>query len=384
MATFDRSDSMKICFMAGTLEHGGAERQLFYMLQALCQGGAAPRVFCFDRGEHWEERIRALGVPVTWVGQSQSRLARLVRVLRELRSDPPDVFQSQHFFANAYVGLSAFLLGVHGIGAMRSEAVAEMKSNGVTGGWLNLNLPPIIAANSRLAIDQAIARGVPRSRLYFLPNVVDTQRFKPDGRSAERPLTLLAVGRLTKQKRFDRFVSALGRLRAELNVEVRGWIVGPTQDQAIRKELEAQAARLGLFPEGLQFLGGVSDMAPLYQQADLCVLTSDFEGTPNVLLEAMASGLPVVATKVGGVPEIVQHGATGFVVGREDMEGLVAALVQLVSNAPQRTEMGCRAREYVEEKHSLKRLPAYLSDLYSMVLPARRPWKLGVVEGTPV
>src|SRR5688572_33469209 len=94
--------SLKICFVAGTLEHGGAERQLFYMLQALCQTGASPRVLSMDRGEFWENRIKALQVPVDCVGDRPSRLARLVRVLKELWKDPPDVLQSQHFFTNAY------------------------------------------------------------------------------------------------------------------------------------------------------------------------------------------------------------------------------------------------------------------------------------------
>ena len=256
--------SLRIWFMAGTLEHGGAERQLLYMLQALHRGGASLRVLCFDHGEFWEEPIRSLGVPVTWVGQRQSRLARLFRVLRGLRDGPPDVFQSQHFFANAYVGLCGRLLGIATIGALRSEGTAEMQKNGLVGGWLNLHLPPLIAANNRNVIQQAIARGISPENLYFLPNAVDTQRFKPAGTSAARPLTLLAVGRLSREKRFDRFISALGRLRTELNRDVRGWIVGPTQDHGLRKELEAGAAKLGLFPGCLQFLGGISNMAPLF------------------------------------------------------------------------------------------------------------------------
>jgi glycosyltransferase involved in cell wall biosynthesis len=377
------SARMRICFLAGTLEHGGAERQLFYMLQALCRGGVPARVLCFDQGEYWEAPIRSLGVPVTWIGQARSRLARLLRVLRELRNDPPDVFQSQHFFANAYVGLAGFLCRLPAIGAMRNEGSAELQSNGMIGGWLNLHAPPVIAANSWLAIKQAIARGVQRSRLHFLPNVVDTTRFKPNGDSVHRPLTLLAVGRITKQKRFDRFVSVLGRLRAELRREVRGCIVGPDQDHALRQQLESQAARLGLYPGYLEFRGGISDMGPVYQQADVCVLTSDYEGTPNVLLEAMASGLPVVATKVGGVPEIVRHGTTGFVIERDDARGLESALEQLISNASLRLGMGRRARDYVEDNHSLERLPQYLDNLYDFALPARRPWKLDAVESTP-
>lgn len=374
---------LNICFLAGTLEHGGAERQLFYMLRALCQHGVAVRVLSLDHGEFWEGPIQSLGVPVTWVGQHQSRLARLFRVLRELRNDPPALFQSQHFFANAYVGLAARFLGVPAIGAMRNEETAERRENGPIGGWLNLHLPRNIAANSKVAIQQAIARGVPPDHLYFLPNVVDTQRFKPAGGAAVTPVTLLTVGRLTKQKRFDRFISVLGRLRAESNLKVRGWIVGPAQDRRLREELEAQAGQLGLLPERLTFLGGVSDMGPLYQQADICVLTSDFEGTPNVLLEAMASGLPVVATKVGGVPEIVQHGQSGLLVDRGDAEGLFTAMVELVNNSTLRMEMGRRAREYVEKHHSVERLPAYLEGLYTLALPRHRALNSGVIERTP-
>ena len=304
MAVAEGVAGLRICFLAGTLEHGGAERQLFYMLQSLCQRGTNVRVLSLDRGQFWEEPIRSLGVVVTWVGERRSRLARLVRIVKEVRSEMPDLVQSQHFFANAYAALAGILLGTKGVGAIRNEGDVEMQSNGAIGGRLNLRLPRMIAVNSRFAIKQAIARGVSSSRLYFLPNAVDTGRFKPADRSDERPLTLVAVGRVARQKRFDRFISALGRLRSELKTEVRGWIVGPTGDEHLRAELEAQGAKLGLYPGCLRFLGGVSDMGRVYQEADICVLTSDFEGTPNVLLEAMAAGLPVVATQVGGVPEI--------------------------------------------------------------------------------
>ena len=246
----------KICFLAGTLEHGGAERQLFYVVQALCRHGVSPRVLCFDQRQFWEDRIRSLGVPVSWVGQRQSRLTRLGRVLKELRSDPPDVFQSQHFFANAYVALGAAALRIRGVGAIRNEGTAELLKNGRIGGWINLHLPSLIAANSRLAIRQALQLGIPSSRLFFLPNVVDTQCFRPAAHATRRSLTMVSVGRLVKEKRFDRFITILGRLRTEFGLDVKGWIVGPTQDPTVRKDLQDQAARAGLFPRFLHFLGG--------------------------------------------------------------------------------------------------------------------------------
>ena len=376
---------LKLCFLAGTLEHGGAERQLFYTLQALCQAGATPRLLSLDQGEFWEDTIKALGICVTCVGDQPARLTRLFRVMKELRKNPPDVLQSQHFYANAYVSVAAWLLQASGIGAMRNNGRTEVSGSGPLGGWLNLRLPRTIAANSQMAIQYALAQGVPASRLYFLPNVVDTDWFKPSSPCSKGPLTLIAVGRLVKQKRLDRFISLVGRLRTDFRLDVRGLIVGPgCQNEDLRPELENQARSLGLFPDIVQFRGGVSDIRSVYHEADVCVLTSDFEGTPNVLLEAMSSGLPVVSTKVGGVPDIVRHGRTGFLAAPDDLDGLLVALVELVKNSELRTEMGQRARAYVEENHSLHRLPVYLSGLYELALPAPRHSAAPVVQGTSI
>src|SRR2546425_9569583 len=76
--------ALKVCFLAGTLEHGGAERQLFYWLRTLRQCGARPCVFSLDQGEFWEDPIRKLGVRVVWVGQERARLRRLFRLAKEL------------------------------------------------------------------------------------------------------------------------------------------------------------------------------------------------------------------------------------------------------------------------------------------------------------
>jgi glycosyltransferase involved in cell wall biosynthesis len=128
-----------------------------------------------------------------------------------------------------------------------------------------------------------------------------------------------------------------------------------------------------LSPDSLQFRDTVFDMRPVYHDAAVCLLTSDHEGTPNVLLEAMASGVPVVATRVGGVPGIVQHGQTGFLHEPNALESFVADTFELVMNSRLRTEMGRRARAFVEDRHSLQRLPAYLSGLYQQALPAKQP-----------
>ena len=163
----------------------------------------------------------------------------------------------------------------------------------------------------------------------------------------------------------DRFLQVLSQLRSRVAYQVEGLIVG---DGPLRPVLERQARSLKLLPNTVQFRGQVADVRSVYPQADIFVLTSDWEGTPNVVMEAMASGLPVVASAVGDVPRLVQHGVTGYVISPNDEDAFVETLVSLVQQPEKRHNMGRRAREHIEEHYSLDRLPDYLSRLYQQVL----------------
>ncbi len=355
----------RITFLAGTLGQGGAERQLFYILQTLRQNQVQLRLLCLTQHEFWESRIQDLGVPVTWVGQSPSRLLRLRRIISELRKERPDVLQSQHFYTNLYVAAAARLLGIREIGAVRNNVISEIGDGGrLLGGW-SLRAPRTLAANSRAALQTAVALGVPTARGYLLPNVVDTDRFKPGTKAESGCCRIVAIGRLVEQKRFDRFIRILAQVREKSSSPVQGILIGTGP---LREQLEKQAAGLGFSPETLEFRGEVPDLAPVYREADILALTSDWEGTPNVVLEAMASGLAVVATKAGGVADIVQHGQTGFLAEPADEKFLVETLLQLVTQPGLRKQTGAQARAHVETHHSIKCLPHFLDGLYKMTL----------------
>lgn len=357
--------AINVCFVAGTLGQGGSERQLYYMLAALREAGARPELLCLTRGEFWEDRIRALGVPIAWVGQHASRLARLTRIIRALRIRRPDVLQSQHFYTNLYAAAAARLLRFREIGALRSDPMTDVRENGAVLGRLSLIAPRTIVANSGIAVRRAVELGVPPGRLHMLPNVVDLAQFGPAPHEKSGVVTLLAVGRLGPEKRFDRLLFVLAALRESCSTPFRALIVG---DGPERHTLERQAFDLGLLHAVVEFRGPVAAVGPVYRESDVLVLTSDWEGTPNVILEAMASGLTIVSTRVGGVPEIVTHGETGYLVDRDDTRALRQALERLVDNRSLRLEMGQRAREYVLAQHSLQQLPHRLTTLYHSVL----------------
>jgi len=356
---------LKVCFVAGTLGRGGAERQLFHIATALVANGAGVHVLSLTAGEPWEQRLVDRGISVDCVGARPNRALRLAHISGAVRRHRPDIVQSVHFFTNLYVTGAARVGGAREIGAIRNDVLSEIRSSGAVLGRLSLRMPRLIAANSRAAIARATELGVPEARLHLLQNVIDTDDFTPAAGRHDEGLTILSVGRCVPQKRFDRFLSILSRLRRATDLPVKGIVIG---SGPLEPQLARQAHELNLLPDGVEFRSAVDDMPSVYREADVFVLTSDFEGTPNVVLEAMATGLPVVATRVGGVPELVVQDQTGCIFAPNDEGRAVEFLRTLAEDRGARDSMGRRARERALDSHSLARLPGILEALYSRVL----------------
>jgi glycosyltransferase involved in cell wall biosynthesis len=134
-----------------------------------------------------------------------------------------------------------------------------------------------------------------------------------------------------------------------------------------RARLEAQAAHLGL-AEQVHFVGHQQDVRPWLAAFDVCVLSSDWEGMSNAILEAMAAGLPVVATAVGGTPEVVVDGVTGFLVPPRDPQALADAILRLLRDPDLRRRMGEAGRAHVTEHFSVEQMVHKRERLYEELL----------------
>jgi len=180
----------------------------------------------------------------------------------------------------------------------------------------------------------------------IIPNGVDLELFKTRDRDWSSP-RLLSVGRIVHQKGLDLAMHALGGLK-ELNWEWRIAGDGP-QMQA----LQSLAQELGI-DDRVFFLGWQSreQIRESYRQANVFLFPSRHEGMPNAILEAMSSGLPVIATCIAGNEELVIQGQTGYLVPSEDIESLQDELKQLLNNSALRQQMGEASRRRVEENYS--------------------------------
>lgn len=356
----------RIALVAGTLGQGGAEKQLVYMARALRDAGAEVRVYCLTRGEYYERALAETGLAPEWVGRFAAPPLRTLALAAALRRFRPNVVQSAHFYTNLYVAMAATLVGAIGIGAARNDVVHEVRYNGVWGRWL-LRAPSALIVNSYAARDNAEALGCLKDSIHVLPNVIDLEAFDLVAASAPRPvnepLVVAGVGTFVPQKRFDIFLRVIAAARAQ-GARVRGVLAG---DGPERAALGTLAATLDLGSDAITFAGRRNDIPVLLRNADVLMLTSDHEGFPNVVLEAMAASLPVVCTAAGDARAIVDHGVTGYVTELGDAVGLTEHLVALSRPGGERRKFGQAGRRRVETQYAYGNLAAKLAAIHRAV-----------------
>jgi len=211
----------------------------------------------------------------------------------------------------------------------------------------------ILSGNSRAGNDDyAEWIGVPPERVKYVGNAIENGIGPlPVGPADIIPsvASILGVFRLSEEKRPLLFLDICEQVKSvvpSLQVLIAG--VGPMQ-----AELTAEIRKRGV-SDYVKLLGRRNDVLKLMQLSSLLLLTSVFEGTPNVVLEAQALGLPVVATSVGGIPDVVINGETGFLTGVNGKEALVQACIRILSDECLRTRMGEAAKSHVAKLFSLK------------------------------
>lgn len=366
-------ESLRIALIAGTLGQAGAEKQLVYMARSLRDAGADLRVYSLTKGEFYEAHLRELGLEPRWFGRFGSiRFAniplRLASLAAKLASFRPHIVQSGHFFCNMHAGLCGRLSGALSIGAMRNDLERELKASGRLT-WPLLRLPSVIMANSRAALRGIDEFGVEPDSVVIMDNVIDLEdfdaRLRP-GASAWDPAgppVAMAVGRMHREKRFDRYLSALALARAASPI-LRGVIVG---DGPQWPDLCQQAHDLGLLPDGVVFLGRRNDVPALLGRADMLVLSSDHEGCPNVLMEAMAARRAVVTTPAGDAGVLVEDGVSGYVVPFDDVQAMADRMTRLAESQELRRRMGEAGRRHVEQTRSYDGLASHLLSAYEAI-----------------
>jgi glycosyltransferase involved in cell wall biosynthesis len=358
-----------IGLVIGQLCHGGAERQLYELVRGLDAHRYRCIVYCLsDVVAPYGPLIERAGAVLRVLPRARHLdLGRVRSLARLLRADRVHLVHAFLFQANAYAWLACRRAGIprlvtsarncQGIGHLR-DLVNRLAFRGSDA---------ILCNGEAVRAFVRLHYGAPVGRCVVIPNGVDTDRFAP----ASAPVAgqrVVTVARLVPQKDVELFIEAAVLLHREAP-STRFAIVG---DGPSRPDLEALAAARGL-GDALAFLGARTDVPEILRSAQVFWLASAVEGLPNVVLEAAASGLPVVARDVGACREIVRHGLTGYLVGTRDPEPFVRHTLPLLADPARAREMGRAGRAVVEDHFSLTQMVRATARLYDELLGTRVP-----------
>jgi L-malate glycosyltransferase len=367
------SPPIRVGFVVHVMQVAGAEVLVAETVRRL-RGSVEPTVFCLDAPGALGEQLRGEGVEVVCLGRRPGRDWRAAwRLAREARARRVEVLHAHQYTPFFYSALARVLLG-GGVRLLLTEHGRHYPDV----------VRPLRRAVNRLVLDrladavnaccafsaEGLARvdGFAGGRIEIIENGIDLSRYRQAGdRTAlRRELGLdpdrryvVTVARFHPVKDHATLLRAFAAAavsRPDVDLLLAG-------DGPLRADLERLAAELGI-ADRARFLGVRSDVPELLEACDLFALTSVSEAASLTLLEAMASGLAVVVTDVGGNPEIVRDGVEGLLVPRGDAAATATALGQLLDDPARAAALGAAGRARVEGRYHLHRTIAAYFDLY--------------------
>jgi glycosyltransferase involved in cell wall biosynthesis len=326
------------------------------------------------------ETANATGLEVHSIPERFAFDPQVVRALRKLvKLLDPDIIQTHQVKSHFLVRLSGVWRTRHWIAfhhGYTRDAKRTLIYNQLDR-W-SLRVPSQIVTVCRPFKVQLSSIGVPQSRITVLHNAISPDWLNERGKTDELANAaqdrcmnrhgderlVLAVGRLSEEKAFTELIFAMDQLRRlRPDLFVRLVIVGDGPEKA---RIERTVRGLNL-QDRVALPGHVPDIRPYYRGADIVAISSLSEGSPNALLEAMAAGVPVVATSVGGIPEIVTDKQTAILVEPRNPVAMASAMNLLLSNRSLSESLVCKAREVIKTRHSPQCRTRFLVDLYKRV-----------------
>ncbi len=385
-------DRTRLLMFVNGFAMGGTERHVVNLGRALDRSKFDIHLACFRRWGHFLDEIQTSRLPILEYGidslHNRRTLREQLRFVRDLRRHRIQIVHTYNFYPNVFALPAARL-------ARAPRVVASIRDTGVYQTpmqkrvqRLACRLADCIVVNAEAVRRWLVEEGYPRAKIAVIRNGVDLSRFKgqDDGGRLRRELgvpphapIVAVVSRLHELKGLDDFLVAAAALAAR-HRDVRFLIVGDrlavkdgavVTDDAYRAGLEGLAQRLGI-ADRVVFTGFRPDVPELLHEVAVSVLPSLSEGLSNFLLESMAAGVPVVATRVGGSPEAVEDGETGILVPARDAARLARAIDALLSGPDLARRMGQAGKRRMAEHFSLDGMARATERLYRSLMNGRR------------
>ena len=362
----------RVMHLIEDLEYGGAERQLITIAKGTDLKKYKVQVCCLSHAGAMAMELEETGVAVhVLCKRGKFDIKILLKLVKLLKSQKIDVLHTHVFTASFWGRLaSIFVPGLRIVQHEHSHFSLQSRIRWFLDRLMSIKSDMVIAVSAELERSSKRRMKNIRKKLQLVQNgsiAVDQLASVKSAATLRgtngRYKTVAIIGSLEPRKDHDTFLRAAKIVRAR-NPKTRFLIVG---DGPLRCKLETEAANLGL-NGSVNFIGWQSDVLPVLKKSDVYVSSSTTEGTSVALLEAMAAGLPVVCTRVGGNPEIVEHGERGLLVPKRDSRALAEAISYVLENPETGYRLAENGRRYVFQHFSAKRMISQIEKIYDDVL----------------
>jgi glycosyltransferase involved in cell wall biosynthesis len=384
-------EPVRLMEFVGDFGVGGTERQFVNLGLALDPSRFALWFGCLHRWGHHLGEIGAHGVPILDYGVLTFKDPRVIgaqlRLARDIRRFGIQIVHTYNFYANVFAIPAAKIAGSRVVASIRDMGVYLSPKKRLMQRHI-CRLADRILVNASAIRDWLIADGYDADRITVIPNGIDLARFEQPKVSgsvhAEFGIPIRAplvgvVGRVTRFKGLEDFLKAAATIALRYPTAhflIVGEGIGRTatlaRDEEYRQELKQLAAQLGI-QDRVVFTGFRADVERIFASLSVSVQPSLSEGLSNVVLESMATGLPVVATRVGGTSEAVEDGVNGLLVPPGDPAALAQAVCGLLAEPTLAASLGAAARSSVMERFSIKRLATTTGSFYESLLHGNVP-----------
>jgi glycosyltransferase involved in cell wall biosynthesis len=299
----------------------------------------------------------------------------ILNIAERLRGGHFSLIHTHGYKTDFFGGLAAKLAGVRGVATvhLHTETSCRLRLYKIIDLFALRFFPKVIAVSEHLR-QELISRGLSKEKVVTIHAAIDLEAFLGGVPHNDRNLrdilnigndqhVISIVGRLTPQKGHGYFLKGAKRILEALP-QTRFLVIG---DGPLRMELEKLAISSGI-DRAVSFLGYQEDIAAFMRVSDVVAMPSVKEGLPVVLLEALALARPVVGTQVGGIPEVIEHGKTGFLVPPKDSEGLAEAIIWALKNPDEAARLGERGRELISREFNVETMARKTAAVYTEVL----------------
>jgi glycosyltransferase involved in cell wall biosynthesis len=356
----------RIAYLIDSLNRAGTQTALVHLARGLAEKGWEQRVYCLNNRVHpaIQAQLAAAGVEVVVIGKLPLLFGTgFLRLFLDFRSWAPQVVQTLLPVADIVGRTTAYLarvpVVVTSIRARNIDKPALLRRlDRLTMPWADR-----VVFNAENVIPFSIAEeGVQPGQVVCIPNGVAARpgaAFPDEFRQPEGAILLGTVGRLRPQKGIEVLIQAMPAVLQAVP-GVRLLVIG---DGPQRPELEALAVGLKV-QQAVDFLGERTDVPDLLAGLDLYVHPAYFEGMPNAVMEAMAAGLPVVATDVDGARELITSGETGWLVPPGKPETLAAQITSVLQDRDSARRIGTAAAALMAENYSIEQMVGAFDQLY--------------------